>query len=121
MKDLLIVGVGGFLGSIVRYGVALACLRIFETRLYVGTLTVNLVGSLLIGILFAAFTRQQHQITLFLITGFCGGFTTFSTFSLDGLKLLRQSLYMEFFGYASVSMIGGLILCFLGFYLFQKG
>ncbi len=121
MKDLLIVGAGGFLGTMLRYGIGLVYLRFFETKWYFGTITVNLVGSLLIGILFALWAKQQNQLSLFLVAGFCGGFTTFSTFSLDGLKLLRQSLYLEFFTYASISMVGGLLLCFLGFYLFNKG
>jgi len=120
MKDFILVGLGGFLGSVLRYGISIASSRLFESKLYVGTLTVNLIGSLLIGILFAIFSRQQNQWSLFLIAGFCGGFTTFSTFSLDGLKLLRQNLYLEFLSYASISMIGGLLLCFAGYYLFSK-
>lgn len=120
MKDLLYVGLGGFIGSIFRYGVGLATLRIFEQKFYMGTLLVNLIGSLLIGILFAIFSKQQTNLSLFLIAGFCGGFTTFSTFSLEGLKLLKQNLYVDFFAYASISTLGGLLLCFLGYYLFSR-
>ena len=121
MKGLLLVGFGGFVGSILRYGVSLVSSKYFESSFYVGTLTVNLIGSLLIGIFFALFAKQQNHLTLAIVTGFCGGFTTFSTFSLDGLKLLKQSLYLEFVTYTSISLIGGLLLCFLGFYLFHKG
>lgn len=121
MKDLLFVGLGGFLGSVLRYGIGLGITRLFEPRFYIGTLTVNLIGSLFIGILFAFFAKQQSNVSNFLIAGFCGGFTTFSTFSLESLKLVKQNLYLEFFAYASISMIGGMLLCFLGFYLINKG
>ena len=114
------VGLGGFLGSICRYGIAMGTTKILSMKFYTGTLTVNLLGSFLIGILVAYFSKNQSQFSTFLIAGFCGGFTTFSTFSLDGLKLLRQNMYLEFLSYASISMIGGLLLCFLGFYFFNK-
>ena len=121
MKDILLVGLGGFIGSALRYGVALGATRLFDPRFYIGTMAVNLIGSLLIGILFGLFAKQQNQFSLLLITGFCGGFTTFSTFSLDGMKLLRQNMYLDFLAYASISMLGGLLLCFIGYYLFNKG
>ncbi len=120
MKDFILVGLGGFVGTICRYGIALASSKIFESKFYLGTISVNLTGSLLIGILYALLSRQQSQLNTFLVAGFCGGFTTFSTFSLDSLKLLKQNQYIEFFSYASISMIGGLILCFLGYNLFSK-
>ena len=83
MKDLLLVGLGGFLGSIARFGVGLGTIRLFEDRFYIGTMSVNLIGSLLIGVLFALISKQQNHISLFLVTGFCGGFSTFSTFSSE--------------------------------------
>ena len=110
---------GGFLGSILRYGVSIAFTKYFAEKFYLGTLAVNLLGSLMIGMLFAHFTKQNPTYT-FLVAGFCGGFTTFSAFSLDGLKLIRQNLYLDFLAYSSVSLIGGLLFCFIGFYLFQK-
>ena len=121
MRDFILVGLGGFVGSALRYGVAVLFSSFYASRLYLGTLAVNLLGSLLIGILIGLLSKNQSQLSLFLVVGFCGGFTTFSTFSMDGIKLLRNQLYAEYFLYASLSIFGGLALCLLGHYLSSKG
>lgn len=120
MKELLFVGLGGFFGSVFRYGIAIIFSKHLELAFQVSTLIVNLVGSFLIGILAAVLTKSPSHLNLILMVGFCGGFTTFSTFSLDGLKLLRQNLFFDFFLYASISMIGGLTLCYLGYYFSSR-
>ena len=116
MKDLLIVGLGGFFGSIARYGIHLMTIRSFAEKPYTSTLLVNLVGCLLIGLLAGGIVKLNNQASLFLITGLCGGFTTFSTFAFDGLKLLKDGLLLQFFVYVAISVIGGLAVCFAGYY-----
>ncbi|MEP1035018.1 CrcB family protein [Ekhidna sp.] len=116
MKDLLIVGMGGFIGSAARYGIYLATIKNFADKPYTSTLIVNLVGCLLIGLLSGGLVKLNNTTSLFLIAGLCGGFTTFSTFGLDGLKLIKDGFILQFFLYASASMVGGLALCFAGFY-----
>ena len=117
MKELVIVGLGGFVGSASRYAIYLAAHSHFQDKSYMGTLIVNLVGCLVIGVLGGSITKINSQISLFLMAGLCGGFTTFSSFALDGLKLLRDGIYFDFFLYLSASTTGGLLLCFLGYYL----
>lgn len=122
MKDFLFVGLGGFIGSILRYGIGVVCLRQFPKYFQSGTLMVNLMGSLLIGLLAGYFLKNQTSpfSNLFLITGFCGGFTTFSTFSLDNLKLIKEGLYLQFAAYSIGSLILGILLCAIGLWLTSK-
>ncbi|MFT6865190.1 MAG: CrcB protein [Cyclobacteriaceae bacterium] len=122
MKEVIFVGLGGFLGSISRYGVGLYAMKYFSGYFPVGTFIVNLTGSLLIGLLAGYFFKNQPSqiLYLFLVTGFCGGYTTFSTFSLDNLRLLKEELYMQFAIYGFGSLIAGLLLCALGFWITYK-
>ncbi|MFT4834031.1 MAG: CrcB protein [Marinoscillum sp.] len=121
MKNLVFIGIGGFAGSVLRYLVSVYFLKAFGNLLPYGTLAVNLLGSLLIGLLAGAFIKTDNQpLQFLLITGFCGGFTTFSTFSLEGLKMLRDSQYLQYSLYISISVIFGILLCLIGFWLSQK-
>lgn len=119
MKDFLLVGIGGFIGAVARYGIALLTIKTLPDKGYIGTLTVNLLGSLLIGML-AGGLIKSNQLNLLVVVGFCGAFTTFSTFSMDGLKLLKEGLNTAFISYSLISVFGGLLLCFLGFWLISK-
>ena len=92
IRDLLAVGGGGAAGSIVRYLLS-GGIMAGQTLLGfpAGTFTVNAAGSLLIGILLEA--TSSETLGWLLIVGFCGGFTTFSTFSADAVRLLRAECY----------------------------
>lgn len=120
MKDFLLVGLGGFLGSIGRYAVYLCISKYNADRSFLATLTVNLIGCFLIGLLSGGLVKSNSQLGLLLIAGICGGFTTFSTFGMDGMRMLREGVFLDFFLYVSASLVGGLILCFAGFYVAQK-
>ncbi len=116
MKQLLLVGLGGFLGSILRYGVGMWTLKA-SAGFPISTTLVNLIGSLIIGIIVGMAVRDDQPVYWFGVIGFCGGFTTFSTFSMDGVRLIKNEMWMTFLGYSSLSLIGGLLLCMMGLWL----
>ena len=90
LKSILLVGVGGAAGSMLRYLTALLVNRYANSHFPWATFTVNILGCFLIGLLFGLLDKQQvanQNIRLLLITGFCGGYTTFSAFSIENLNL----------------------------------
>ena len=109
MKEIAYIFIGGGVGSVLRY---LAQISINERMSGIGfpfswgTFIVNIAGSLLIGLFYSVSERWNlsMEMRLFLTTGLCGGFTTFSTFSNDGLSLLRGEFYGTFLLYALLSI-----------------
>ena len=122
MYKLLLVFVGGGFGSVLRYLIG-RYFEFAEKDVFSGTFIVNVLGSLLIGIFFGL-AERNHTLspnqTLLLATGFCGGFTTFSTFALENTALIRSGNYLNLFLYISVTVIVGIGAVFLGMY-FTKG
>ena len=118
----LIVFLGGGVGSCCRYTISKIINEQIETVFPWGTLTVNLLGCLVIGILISLIERfPTHPYwTLFLVTGFCGGFTTFSSFSLENNLLLRNQEYGLLLIYTTMSLLWGFAGTFLGLMLFRR-
>jgi CrcB protein len=117
IKSLLIVGLGGGAGSMLRFAVQ----KIFSVQsaaaFPTGTLLVNIAGCFLIGILWSLFSRSltiSEEMKLLLMTGFCGGFTTFSAFTLEGIGLLKENKTVLFIIYITASVVGGLLATFIG-------
>ena len=107
-KNICIVGLGGMIGTILRY---IASIAIKQPSFPFATLTVNIIGCLLIGI-FMGITLRTESVSswrLFLVTGICGGFTTFSAFAWENFQLLQQGRYGSFILYLSISVIAGLL------------
>jgi CrcB protein len=117
MKAALIIAVGGALGSVARYGAQSFVYKIYPFVFPLGTFLVNVSGCLLIGI-FYALIEKGNLITpewrLFLTTGFCGGFTTFSTFAYENANLIRGDDYFYMALYVAGSVILGVAAVFLG-------
>lgn len=118
IKDILLVGAGSFFGGIARYLISLA-MKGMSGAFPWATMTANIAGCLLIGIIWAVMNRYNasNQLNLLLAVGFCGGFTTFSTFSKEGLCLLQAGNYSSFILYALGSVVLGLLAVALGFAL----
>ena len=119
-KEIIYIFIGGGTGSALRYCVQLLMHeRIVPYHFPWATFAVNLLGSFLIG-LFYALSERFHlsaEVRLLLTTGLCGGFTTFSTFSNDGINLLKGEFYGTFILYTSLSIGIGLVAALAGGYV----
>ncbi|HEX8578027.1 MAG TPA: fluoride efflux transporter CrcB [Allosphingosinicella sp.] len=118
MPNLLLVMIGGAAGAGLRYEAGRIALSRFGGAFPSGTLFVNLLGSLAIGLLAGLLLAQgaaDRPLWLFLATGLLGGFTTFSAFSLELVQLVERGQPLAAAGYAAFSVVAGLALAALGF------
>lgn len=122
MKAILLIAVGSGIGGVLRYGMQTYIYRLYPFSFPLGTFAVNILGCFLIG-LFAAIGEKggifTPAIRLFLTTGLCGGFTTFSTFSIDNIALLRSGEWLYFLLYAAGSVVLGILAVWLGMALIR--
>ena len=113
LYNALLVGAGGFMGSIARYLGVISIDKRLNSIFPYGTLAVNLLGSLLLGFILASVVKKtgiaNDQWRLFIGTGFCGGFTTFSAFAFENLNLLEQKFPGSALVYILMSVAGGIL------------
>jgi CrcB protein len=117
IKTLLLVGAGGFLGSISRFLASRFMQNNFPSAFPFGTLFVNITGCFLLGLIYGISERSSlvnPGWKLFLTVGFCGGFTTFSTFANENLAMLRDGDFFHFLLYTGLSVFLGIAATFLG-------
>jgi CrcB protein len=116
-RTILLIGIGGFLGSIARFLTATYFAKILPSTFPLGTFAANLLGCFIIGVIYglsARFSWLTPEWRFFLATGFCGGYTTFSTFAYENIKLLETSNYGMFMAYSLLSFVTGLLAVFVG-------
>lgn len=112
------IGLGGFAGSVARFFVSKLNTRVEWLSIPVGTLTVNVAGSFLIGFLIGISERSPIltvEWRMFLMVGLCGGFTTFSSFSGENLMLMRNGQFFPVLLYTGLSILLGFTAVYLGY------
>lgn len=117
LKPLLLVGLGGGIGSMLRYLTSAFANKYFPSIFPWGTFVVNVLGCLLIGILLGIFERQalaNPNLKFLFITGFCGGYTTFSTFAAENLELYQSGNILTLVFYITTSVLIGVLAVWLG-------
>lgn len=113
IRSLLLVGAGGALGSIARYAVSMLFAH-YAICSHWATMLVNIIGSFLIGLLIPLLSNGAN---LFAVVGFCGGFTTFSTFSSQALQLFQQGERLSAMVYVTASVVVSIVMVLLGMYV----
>ncbi|MEG0277225.1 MAG: fluoride efflux transporter CrcB [Coprobacillus sp.] len=119
MNKFLLVGLGGALGAMLRYGLTFLPLK---STFPFSTFITNILGAIFVGFVVGLFDKghMSEDISLFLKTGFCGGFTTFSTFSLESVQLLENKKILLGMGYILLSLTFCLCGIIVGKLLGQK-
>ena len=119
MKQLLIVGLGGFIGSVARFLVSKLNLYWHFLSIPMGTLTVNVIGSFVIGFIVGISQKSDilsADVRLFLMVGVCGGFTTFSSFTNENMMLMQNGQFATALLYTGSSLLFGFLAVYLGYF-----
>ena len=117
IKQTLMISLGGAIGSASRYFVGLLVKRYFSLQFPMGTFIVNIMGCLLIGLLIGFFAKSEDSrdgLQLLWITGFCGGFTTFSSFAAESIDLIKNDQIGLALLYIGGSIVLGLLTVWIG-------
>ncbi|WP_336517438.1 fluoride efflux transporter CrcB [Pollutibacter soli] len=122
IRNVLYIAAGSAAGGVCRYLLSKWINEHFPALIPWGTFFVNITGCFLTGIFYALAARQQPlspSIVLFLTTGFCGGFTTFSAFAFENMQLLKTGAGVYAFAYTAISLVTGIGAVFLGFQIIK--
>jgi CrcB protein len=120
LKTILLVGIGGAIGSVFRYITHWATTKYFQSSFPFSTFLVNIIGSLLIGLFIGYLGKyfpENHPLKFLLIVGFCGGFTTFSSFALENYNLFQSNQQVTAYLYIISSIVLTITAVGLGNYL----
>jgi CrcB protein len=122
LRTLIFIGIGGGLGSVFRYLTSLLVVKYFRSEFPWATFVANIIGCFLIGLL-VGFIEKSHDtnsmIRYLFITGFCGGYTTFSTFSAENISLFQSGQYITALIYILLSVTTGITAVWFGLFLMK--
>ncbi|MDR3474576.1 MAG: fluoride efflux transporter CrcB [Devosia sp.] len=125
MYPYLLVALGGAIGSVLRYGTGVGVGRLWRDSFPLGTLLINIVGSAVMGLFVGLMTRLlptwQNEARLFFAVGVLGGFTTFSSFSLDAITMIERGDMLPAALYVVLSVAGGLFALWLALLVMRTG
>ncbi len=121
-STILIIAIGGAIGSVLRVLLSIKFNGASNSDFPFGTFGVNLIGAILIGVLMAYYDsgNLQNSLRFLLVAGFCGGFTTFSTFSFESMQLIRNGNWLTAIVYVLLSMLVGIGLTALSYWSIKK-
>jgi len=120
IRTILLIGLGGGIGSIFRYLTSVLVARYYPNSFPLATFLTNILGCFLIGIFMGFLAKSQfgsQDLRWLLVTGFCGGYTTFSAFGYENINLMQNGNFTLAFGYIALSVIFGLFAVWLGLFL----
>lgn len=120
LKITALVFLGGGIGSVLRFMNSLFMSKFYPNTAAIGTLATNIIGCLLIGVLLGLSLKGElgsPEMKFLFVTGFCGGFTTFSAFSAESLQMIQQGQFLNAALYVSASLLIGIFATWLGLYL----
>jgi len=120
LKTILYIAIGGAIGSVLRFLTTVLVSKFWSNQFPLATFIINVLGCFLVGLFFGILAKNnltETNLKWFLLTGFCGGFTTFSAFGMENYNLFQNNNSLLAFGYIGLSILLGLFAVWFGLFI----